>query len=899
MLEIQKVDDNPETSKNSIIDSSTSRETTLKSQTNNFETLTIKQKQTTSRFETFIMNAYKKLVGFSPDKKGAKKPAQKNEISLQEENLNVNECEKELRKALEELESIKNIFVNKNIIDKTVRIIKRNKINLSFLIGKIYCELMCKKNIFSRLNQKNSLDKNIIISFINEVINMNNLLKNTYLGDQYEKVLFCFLENIIKEIAFDSEQLNEINTVLQEHKAKKEEIKINTKSSSEFLTSVNEAFNKQNSLYGQYKVILDNADAILQLMNNANCSESNEVHDFFEFGILLIKLFFGKKCILLNEKNNSEDNNTIKKLFDGFEDNSHGNINIILGEKFYVDYEKDLEPMREKLCEIIIKYIEKFKNITNLLEFQYIHFALLKRIYFYYFEKYETEILPLFVQILINLCVFKESDKIKQVVLFVNALLNSEDEKDNNFKELLKQKIEEAKNNVDFNFDEGKELKGDMEQIQNEYIYIDETNLNLGFFTDIEIESGDTFVFYVELAKSFGFIDFSLIVKGYDINLTVTNLTEGNVVYEEKKLKTLSEEEKKKNSANPKYNPFKLNLFFTKPGIFKFELDNSYSWLRNKNISYKVNVFYPQIPSIFENKNAISKYQEIMNNFKRLSGTKPSNEHMKEIIQSHLSYQYNIDDIKQNIELLNSMLVSSQIKILTIYLDKEKEEGEGKEKKYFYYEKENLVKNELTKENFDEYINENKNKEGTTTIVNLFIVTGDGYKALNNSDLSVLKVLEFEPTIEEGKNNILYFIQYFGQAQLLYYLINKTNELKNSLLINYTKFGGYQIVIYVNGEIITEVEELKTINKDESLETNIDLISGCLKKLGQDQKIFILLTDSIDVEEKNITIENMSQAIQKSLGINAEEEGNYKIIRLNKDFNKSLERYTHLLNLIE
>ena len=82
MLEIQKVDDNPETSKNSIIDSSTSRETTLKSQTNNFETLTIKQKQTTSRFETFIMNAYKKLVGFSPDKKGAKKPVQKNEISL-------------------------------------------------------------------------------------------------------------------------------------------------------------------------------------------------------------------------------------------------------------------------------------------------------------------------------------------------------------------------------------------------------------------------------------------------------------------------------------------------------------------------------------------------------------------------------------------------------------------------------------------------------------------------------------------------------------------------------------------------------------------------------------------------------------------------------------------------
>lgn len=84
---------------------------------------------------------------------------------------------------------------------------------------------MNKTNLFSKLNQKNSLDKNLIISFINEVINMNSLLKNTYLCIKYENALFEFLGNIIKEIAFDSEQLNEINVVLQEHKTKKEEKK--------------------------------------------------------------------------------------------------------------------------------------------------------------------------------------------------------------------------------------------------------------------------------------------------------------------------------------------------------------------------------------------------------------------------------------------------------------------------------------------------------------------------------------------------------------------------------------------------------------------------------------------------------------------------------------------------
>lgn len=888
MIESREVEVNPETSKNSIDTSSS-----IKVINNNFETLTIKPRVTTSKFETFIINAYKKLVGYEQIKNDTKKLDKKAEKAFREEaeKLNVNECETELRKALEEVTTTQNIFLNKNIIDKTTRMSKRSKINISLVIGQIYIQLMSKTNLFSKLNQKNSLDKNLIISFINEVINMNSLLKSTYLCIKYENALYEFLANIIKEIAFDSEQLNEINIVLQEHKAKKEEKKLNTKSSQEFLASINEAFNKHNSIYGQYKVVLDNCQEILELINNANCSESTEVHNYFEFGILLIKLFFGKKCILLNDKNNNDENLadkvTIKKLFDGFEDNSHGNVNLILGEKFYVDYDCDLEPMRENLIRLILKYIEKFKNITNLLEFQYIHFVLLKRIYFFYFEKFKKEMTPLFVQILINLCAFKESEKIKQVIQFVNALLNSKEDKDAEFKELLKQKIEEAKNSADFNFNYDNKLNGNLEQMQNEIIYVEEENLNIGFFTDAEVPAGETLDIYVELSKPLGLIDFCCVVKNHDINLTVTNLSEGNVVYQQKKLKS----EKK---------AFKLTLFFTKPGIFKFEFDNSYSWVRNKSLSYKINTFYPQIPSIFENKVAISRYQETINNQKKLSEKKISDDNKLEIIQDQLAYQYNINDIKENIRLLNSMIVSFQVKVLSLYIDKEKdEEGEGNEKKYFYYEKENFVKNELTQENFEEYLNENKNQNGTT-IVNLFIISGDGSEVLNNRDLSLPSVLGFEPTIEdENKNSILYFIQYYNQAQLLYYLINKAEDQQNALLINYTKYGGYQIAIYVNGEILTEVEELKKINKSEFLENNIELICGAIRKLGQEHLIKILVTDSVDFEEKNITAEKMSETLQKTLGINSEQEGNYKIIKLNKDFNKEVKSITHLLNLIE
>ena len=881
MIESQGEEINIETTKNSN-DISSNNNTTEKSDSSNSETLTIKPRAITTKFEIYIVNAYKKLVGFANNKNDIRE----NEKILQDEyeKLAIRECETELRKALEELDSISRIFLNKNIVDKSIRISKRNKINLSLVLGQIYIKLMYKENLLSKLNQGNNQDKNLIIYFINELINLNNLLKSTYLGAKFEISLFNFLGNVIKEIPFDSEQLNEINIVLQDHKAKSSVKKLNTSNSHDFIASINQSFNNQNSLYEQYLVVLDNTKEIIELINNSNCSEPKDIEDFLEFGVLLIKLLFGKKCILINSKS-SNNKNFIKRIFDG-QDNINGDLNIIQGEKFFIDYDSDLEFMREKISKIIINYVERFKNIPNLLELQYIHFSLLKRIYFNHYESLEKEVIPLFVQILINLCLYKDKDKIKQVIQFVNVLLNSKDKEDEEFRELLKEKFKEAKNNSDFNFNYDKNIKGNLNQFENETIYIDETNLHLGFFNNQDIEPGETFEFYVELQKPLSLIDFSLIVKSYDIDLTVTNLSDGNIVYQEKKLKA-------------EKTPLKLDLFFTKPGILKFELDNSYSWIRSKSISYKTNVFYPQIPSVFENKIAISKYQEIINITKKISGIKTSNDNKINIKKDQILFTYNIDELKENIVILNSMIVSCQIKILTIFLDKEKEEGEDKEKKYFYYEKENMVKNELTQENFEEFISENKNKTGNT-IVNLFIISGDDTDVLKSKDLSILSVLGFEPQIQdENTNNLLYFIQYYDQAQLLYYLCNKSKDQENALLINYSKFGGYQIAIFLNREIIKEIEELKKINKSEFLENNIELVSCVIKKMGKEQVIKILVTDSIDPEEKNITAEKMSETIQKSLGIKSEKEGNYKIIKLNRDYNIEAERYYHLLNLFE
>ena len=98
------------------------------------------------------------------------------------------------------------------------------------------------------------------------------------------------------------------------------------------------------------------------------------------------------------------------------------------------------------------------------------------------------------------------------------------------------------------------------------------------------------------------------------------------------------------------------------------------------------------------------------------------------------------------------MINSFQVKILSIYLIKEKEKGEGNEKKYFYIQKENLEKKELIQENLENTINEDKNKIATT-IVNLFIVTGDEYNISISGDLSLEKVLGFVPNIRNLNDN--------------------------------------------------------------------------------------------------------------------------------------------------
>ena len=56
---------------------------------------------------------------------------------------------------------------------------------------------------------------------------------------------------------------------------------------------------------------------------------------------------------------------------------------------------------------------------------------------------------------------------------------------------------------------------------------------------------------------------------------------------------------------------------------------------------------------------------------------------------------------------------------------------------------------------------------------------------------------------------------------------------------NYTKYGGYQICLYKDGEIVINTKDYITINKQKSLDKNIELICEKIKKFGNKRRIDI------------------------------------------------------------
>ena len=839
--------------------------------------------------EERLIEAYKKLIGFE-------KADQPKEAVPNDHKTNVDNCINEISQALTICIDSRNISLNANIMDKLSRISRQNSIEITLIMAQMYIELMNKESLFANLKKDKSSDMNILIKFINEVIHMNNSIKETLFGEKYESVLVIFITKIIKDYQFDDDQLQIMMDILNERIDKKKQNKLDTTSFEDLIKSLKENLKKQNNLYSQYKLIFDNIDDIYGLMYGGNTvNNQSNLEYFHDFGKILLRLLFNHQCTLYLNNNVEEEEDHNKKgeihtLFDGYEDNSHGNINVIDGGKYYIDYDKECDLMKEKLCDFVIKYVDKYKYITNIFGFQYLFYVLLKRVYLFYDEKFKNDVEPLLAEILINICILNpenEQEKVNEVKYLINKILKSDEEKDKIFKEALQKLVEKNKFNKDFSI-ELNDHKMNYDILLNEPIYLLEEDLNIAYLSHKQIEAGDTFTFYVKSNEEFNITHLSLILENYDIKLKITNMTEQKIILNDKKIKSSE-------------TPYKIVMLNLKPCILKIDVDNSYSWVRKKIIDYKVNVFYPQEKYILENNINLSKYHESINNTRQISGYHQSNgDKVVRVSGGEYEVNYNITEFKQNIEIVNMMLKTDYLQILNVYIDKTNNA-------FYVKNKENVLeKNELNEENFMKYINENPNKKmkNGPTIADIYVINGDKNMKIDENELNLKNILGFIPDIKipqtADEGCVMYVLQYLQKAELLYFICNKAENAEGiSVLINYNKYSGYQFCLSVNGEFVCEVEKFKDVNKDEGLEKNVKIFSDVLKEYGQNNKINVIVVESFDTDEKEITAEKIEEELKKNLDIKENQESNFNLIKLNQEYINEFLENSHLLKLVE
>jgi hypothetical protein len=115
-----------------------------------------------------------------------------------------------MRKALDICQKEENIILNKNILDKISRIINHQKINILLILSKIFIILMQKNNLFDK-----KADLNIIIIFMNEICNLNVILKETYIGYKLNTISQKYIEKIMSQFSFELDQIRAIKNLLE------------------------------------------------------------------------------------------------------------------------------------------------------------------------------------------------------------------------------------------------------------------------------------------------------------------------------------------------------------------------------------------------------------------------------------------------------------------------------------------------------------------------------------------------------------------------------------------------------------------------------------------------------------------------------------------------------------
>ena len=646
-------------------------------------------------------------------------------------------------------------ILSQNILEYLKRFSARPNLSIQILILKLYIILLKNDNFYPSISTNNL---KLSIDLINEIISIIEKFEKLLGTDIYE--LKKYLLNFLKFIYINYKD---------ELKERKDEIleMINDIENRFFSESYNKVIVKFNPiLNGDLNLdinlinnILINAKNLNEQFDIINCIFNHNKIDYskiknsetlINYGKLFMKFITNEKYIFETIEQKNNNNNNDEKLLNNndniFEEN--GDFNTFL------------------LLDAVKKSNNKIQNNSN----ETINSEFLNNKKFYLTNYYNN----------INNSNIKNI--LNEYITYVENNKNNFEANNNNINNIiifLKRFIDNSEKKINLN----------------------NFNIDLGFMTKLTINSGSKTSFYInnEYENSLIFIEFEIednseldkdiifkLYKYFNSNNdnNNNNNNENDEEIEEKNFKLLFDSQRMDKLT-------KIILFCQKSNLYKIEFDNSYSWIRSKNILYRFVILKMEGKFNLYQNNLLND-DKIYCYYEKLNRTFL----MKEIDNDIKNYS---NDIIHNIFYINIILYLNKIRIVNYNEEK---------KNYIYNEfvddnNNKIITNEFLNKIINDYLNENKINNNNIKInlfnININLPFINEYvkttlEKYNNSpkEYDIIYKIGFLPKIIINDKNIDYNLYNLSDISMFCHIyscyLNKIYISNSIILINFDKY---------------------------------------------------------------------------------------------------------------
>lgn len=705
-----------------------------------------------------------------------------------------------LMKALDSISQLNTrIVLNNNTLDKLTRISSYG-IYYQITIGKIYLQLFEQSSLIQ------SLQGSLLITYLNQVLNLLEAIKSTSIEYALEKKSNDFISSILNITQLDHEQRESLKQFMSNNKNTSKHItrsQIDFSSFSNMLLTLNASIEKIHSLQAQYEIFIDNIDKFISLIQSTSIHDLINSEKFLEFGDILMAMLFTEATVVLYQNSNDNEQTNVMQFYNC----SQQDIPFIHRQSFTLTTTKDIQFLKEQIIPLALAFIQKFSAIEDGFDIQYICFMLLRRLYLL-FPTYSSKFSGLLAKVAFTICTFdtNHSNDCRQLIRnVIDYSGNSQQyyELKRVFIEKREQVINDHRykiecNDDDFVLSEPFGIDG---------IQILDYDLKVGMFNYVEIQAGEKENIYIEINHPYSLIDFCVLINDLDLNIVFyylkldSNSNNGN----HNEFIKINHIEQMSLYDSPK----KFLFFISSPGILKVVLDNSYSWFKSKSLFYKANVLCSsntfdilRTLSVINFKAFISKEIDI-NSF---------SQHSNKVIMFKLgkyNKAFNAAQLLNNITKYNRLLNNKAInQTFPIFI-----------KGNIIWEINNAKNRlELTKEAFDLIIdrhlgnnsNSDPNANAKFTIINIFNMSNED--KMTGSDMKEL--LPFSIDDCDFGDRTIVLKSNFGHCCLMlqiYYYVLDNKYVNDYLLFIHCGEFGFIISVYQNG-VIDYIPELNSMN---------------------------------------------------------------------------------------